>query len=252
MKERMKEILKIFLVVLLLAAYGWFALYSQWQEGRYLRTQELQMQDSNNALQARIGEIRQKESQLPVLEEEVELLQSKLNHDLSDGAFLVKLLEKIRQENTILASYKMGDVVDLGKVYALPLEMKMAGDYRSVMGILNYLEYQPNLTQVQKLRLEVPGEEQLAAYYGTREELGTRTEWVLVERDPATVLPGESPFEELLITRIAEVDLREMFKGTVEAELLVVLYTVPTPEAKIQLENIRRWDLGSGNPFLQR
>ncbi|MDD4343561.1 MAG: hypothetical protein PHH19_04245, partial [Eubacteriales bacterium] len=150
----------------------------------------------------------------------------------------------------ILASYAVSPVEDFESFYALPSRLTLVGNYRGVMNVLNYMEYQPNMTQIQDLVIrKLEEEEEIETYYGTAEELGTLTETILVERDPSTVLPGESPYEEIEITRAIEVDLMEMFNGRVIAECTYVLYTVPTPEAKIQLQNIKSWKTGNQNPF---
>jgi len=250
MREKLTKYLKIAGIIVIIALYSFFLIYNQLQDTSILKSEVETLEEENQNLENRIKELKNSEEILHYLEEEANLVEEKLGHDLSDGAFLVKLTEKITKEKLILASYAVKPIEDFESFYALPSELTLVGNYRGVMNVLNYMEYQPNMTQVQDLTIrKLDDEDEIAEYYGTAEELGTLTERVLVERDPQTVLPGESPYEEIEITRAIEVNPIEMFDGNVIAECTYVLYTLPTPEAKIQLENIQSWNIGNRNPF---
>ncbi len=250
MRERILKYLKIGGIVLLFSLYLYFLIFGQFQKGTFFKSEKEKIQKENRNLEKRLTILKDSEAILNSLETEAELVEEKLNHDLSDGAFLVNLTEKITKENLILASYQVSSVEDFESFYALPSKITLVGNCRGVMNVLNYMEYQPNMTQVQDLVIrKLEEEEEIKTYYGTAEDLGTLTERVLVERDPVTVLPGESPYEEIEITRSIQIDLVEMFNGRVVAECTYVLYTVPTPEVKIQLQNIQSWRTGNSNPF---
>lgn len=250
MREKIIKYLKIGGIILLFALYLYFLIFNQFQSKTFFQSETEKILDENNNLEKRLSQLKDSEAILSTLETEAKLVEEKLNHNLSDGAFLVNLTEKITKENLILASYVVSPIEDFDSFYALPSRLTLVGNYRGVMNVLNYMEYQPNMTQIQDLVIrKLEEEDEIETYYGTAEELGTLTETVLVERDPATVLPGESPYEEIEITRSIEVDLMELFNGKVVAECTYVLYTVPTPEAKIQLQNIKSWRTGNQNPF---
>jgi hypothetical protein len=250
MREKIIKYSKIAGIVLLAALYLYFLIFNQFQSGSGFKSELERIQEENSNLEKRLSQLEDSEAILKSLEAEAFLVEEKLNHDLSDGAFLVNLTEKITKEKLILASYAVSPVEDFESFYALPSRLTLVGNYRGVMNVLNYMEYQPNMTQIQDLVIrKLEEEKEIETYYGTAEELGTLTETILVERDPSTVLPGESPYEEIEITRAIEVDLMEMFNGRVIAECTYVLYTVPTPEAKIQLQNIKSWKTGNQNPF---
>ncbi len=250
MKPKMKKFLLILVVVIACVFYIYFVLFGFQKTKTDLLSQKASLIQENKLLEQAISDLKSSENQLGLLREEVAHIQEKLNHDLSDGAFLVNLTEKVKKEGLIMASYTTDPIEDLGSFYALPGKVTLVGNYRGVMNTLNYMEFQPNMTQIQDLtirKLEEEGE--LAQYFGSAEELGLLTERILAERDPATVLPGESPYEEIEITRVLDINLTELFDGRVMAECVYILYTVPTPEAKIQLQNIQNWQTGNSNPF---
>lgn len=250
MNARVKKYLILFAAVVFFTFYAYFMLFGMQKAKTELVSEKANLIQQNKLLEQEINELESNEQELDILRGEVALIQEKLNHDLSDGAFLVNLTEKVKKEGLIMASYITESIEDLGSFYALPGKVTLVGNYRGVMNTLNYMEFQANMTQVQDLsirKLEEEGE--ISQYYGSAEEIGRLTERVLVERDPATVLPGESPYEEIEITRVVDVNLTELFDGRVVAECVYILYTVPTPEAKIQLQNIQNWQTGNSNPF---
>lgn len=250
MREKLKKYLIIAAVIVLAGLYLFFFIYSQFQSRGLIMDDKTKIIEENRGLERRLKELKNNEEILVFLETEAELVQEKLKHDLKDGAFLVNLTEKISSERLIMASYSVSKMEDFGSFYALPSRLTLVGNYRGVMNVLNYMEYQPNMTQIQDLTIrKLEEKDEIEQYYGTAEEIGKLTERVLVERDPLTVLPGESPYEEIEITRAVEVNLTELFDGRVVAECTYVLYTVPTPEAKIQLQNIQSWRTGNLNPF---
>lgn len=250
MNPRVKKYLLLFAVIVFATFYIYFLLFGFQKSKGDLLSQKSNLIQQNKLLEQKISDLQSSEDQLELLRKEVVYIHEKLNHDLSDGAFLVNLTEKVRKEGLIMASYITEPIEDLGSFYALPGRVTLVGNYRGIMNTLNYMEFQPNMTQIQDLTIrKLEDEGELSQYYGSAEEIGLLTERVLAERDPATVLPGESPYEEIEITRSLDVDLIELFDGRVVAECVYILYTLPTPEAKIQLQNIQNWQTGNSNPF---
>ena len=249
MSDKRLKYLKIAGITLLVVLYLYFLIFNQLQHRAILKEEEKGLIEVNQAYEKKLEGLDNTEEILIYLEEEAVLVEEKLKHDLRDGAFLVKLTEKITKEKIIMGSYSISPVQDFQSFYALPGKITLVGNYRGVMNVLNYMEYQPNMTQIQDLTIKYLEEDEIEIYYGSGEDFGLLTESILVERDPATVLPGESPYEEVQITRAVEVNLEELFSGRVIAECTYVLYTIPTPQAKIELNNIQNWRTGNLNPF---
>lgn len=249
MRDKTQKYLKIAGIVLIFLLYFHFLIFNQVQERGILKAEEKRLQLENQGYEEKLEGLKHSEEIIEYLEIEAQLVESKLKHDLTDGAFLVNLTEKVNKEKLKMVSYINSPMEDFEDFYALPARLTLVGNYRGVMNVLNYMEYQPNMTQIQDLVIKRLEESEIEKYYGTKENYGLLRERVLVERDPSTVLPGESPFEEIEITRAIEVNLEELFCGRVIAECTYILYTVPTPEAKIQLENIQNWKTGNPNPF---
>lgn len=249
MTDKRLKYLKIAGLTFILAFYLYFLIFSQLQDNIILKREEKRLIEENLAYAERLEGLKNTEEILTYLEKEALLVEEKLKHDLRDGAFLVNLTEKISKEKLILASYSISPVQDFQSFYALPGKITLVGNYRGVMNVLNYMEYQPNMTQIQDITIKDMEENEIEMYYGSGEDFGLLTDKILVERDPATVLPGESPYEEVEITRFIEVNLDELFSGRVIAECTYVLYTIPSPQAKIELNNIQNWRTGNPNPF---
>lgn len=252
MKEKIKKYVKIAAIVLVLVLYGYFFIYQQLHENNILKSREADLLAENQRIEKEIKSLLDRASLIEILNAEIQDLENNLNHDLTDGANLVLFFEKMMQQNVVLGEYITNPTQEFSTFRALPLELRMAGNYRAVMNILHYLEYQPNMTQLQDVFIRAFNyPEDVERYVVKEEDLTNLSEWVLVERDPATVLPGESPFEEVLITREIEVSLNELFKGYVVAEFTLVFYTTPDPEAKVHLDSVRDWPVSNPNPFIQ-
>lgn len=250
MSEKILKHLKVAGLVVIFALYLYFIVFNLFQDRSFLKGEEKRLVEENQAYEERLEGLNDTEKILDFLLQEAELVEEKLKYDLQDGAFLVNFTEKITKEKLLMPSYVIYPPQDFGSFYALPGRVTLVGNYRGVMNVLNYMEYQPNMTQVQDLVIRELENEDIEKYYGSEDDFNQLTEWVLVERDPATVLPGESPYEEVEITRAIEVNIDELFTGKVVAECTYVLYTIPSPEAKINLKNIQKWNTGNLNPFI--
>mgnify|MGYP006922398874 CR=1 FL=1 len=68
-----------------------------------------------------MDEIPALEEQLSALTKEAKIKSKKLSHDMEDGLFLIGLDKMINELEITLKNYKIDEIVDYDKFYAIPM-----------------------------------------------------------------------------------------------------------------------------------
>ena len=128
--------------------YGYFIIYPKYTE--YKSTVS-----NLEAAQGELLQYKQRMDEIPLLEEklsdltrEAKVKSKKLSHDMEDGLFLIGLDKMINDLEITLKNYKIDEIVDYDKFYAIPMSIDVEGDYRRVRELIYFLEEQKNVTQV--------------------------------------------------------------------------------------------------------
>ncbi len=155
--------------------------------------------------------IKEEKELLITCQEELERARSQFNTDMKDGLFLVEFSRKLAQKEVLLNFFEPQDIIDQQTVLVLPVDLKLDGNYRRVVEVIDDLENQSNVTTIGDLK-----------FHRMEKELESETD----ER------------------------VQSLTKGTVEVELLLYIYSLPTPEGRLFLDDIKNWKFGRDNPFV--
>ena len=131
-----------------ISLYGYFMVYPKYIEYKSTATNLESVQDELLQYQQRMNEIPALEEQLSALTKEAKIKSKKLSHDMEDGLFLIGLDKMINELEITLKNYKIDEVVDYDKFYAIPMSIDVEGDYRRIRELIYFLEEQKNITQV--------------------------------------------------------------------------------------------------------
>lgn len=241
-----KNIIVMLLVLALISTYALFFLYKPLMEYFDFHNEISGLEEANELSEREIKELTNQKELLDKNNQKITILKNKLKYDFEDGAFLIRFSQKLSEQNVELMGYSINDEEKFKFFTARPIDIELAGEYNSVLNVVNYLESQKNMTQVQEIEMS----------QGARDESNTIdseklvSETVLVERDPLAVLPGESLYEEVEVLRTLDAETEEkLFDGFVDAKISLVIYTINKPEDKLEAGDIESWKIGKDNPF---
>ncbi|MDS1029394.1 type 4a pilus biogenesis protein PilO [Bacillota bacterium LX-D] len=212
LSKREKILFCIVVVSALVALYLYRYFFPALNNYRKLETQ-IQKLKNNIEVMGNARELKALE-QKKLLETKQDLAQAttKFSTNLQDGLFLVRFSRKLQQENVVLDKFSPREIVTKEDIIILPIDLELNGNYLQVVKIVAFLENQENLTEIRDLKLEPE-----------------------IKQDSEQ---GSEP------------PLNDINNGAVNASLLLLIYSKPTPEGKLVLKDLQNWQYGRANPFV--
>lgn len=149
-----KSVLIAILVILVLGAYSYFALYPKFQSVMATKDAIKSEEQKLNSYQEKITMIPALEDKLNEATIELDKKSENLSHNMEDGMFLIGLNKKMAEYNVSLVKFKIDEPKHYENFYAVPTTLKVRGDYRKVRELMYYLEEQKNITQILDYTME--------------------------------------------------------------------------------------------------
>lgn len=229
----LKNILIIVTVFLALFIYVYILLYPKYIE--YKSTK-----DNLNNVEMELNSYRQRAMDIPRLRDELANVNSqlytksrRLSYDMEDGMFLIGLSNELSDYNVDLDSYNVDEIKKYDTFYAIPITLKISGNYRNIREVMYYLEEQKNMTQILDYEMtlkepeveETPQEQQVTTV--TQPDGSVTTV-------PVPTTPVEPPKPN----------------GDIDATLKVMVYSANNPKLNLDTSNPSSWKPGKLNPFV--
>ena len=241
-----------------ISLYGYFMVYPKYIEYKSTATNLESVQDELLQYQQRMDEIPALEEQLSALTKEAKIKSKKLSHDMEDGLFLIGLDKMINELEITLKNYKIDEIVDYDKFYAIDVE----GDYRRIRELIYFLEEQKNITQVMDFSMNTKMTE-------TKKEVSKRIYWTrgdkhyhldkscthMVEGEVLYGTPNQSggrtpdPVCVGDISNTIDVEVTSSAKGDISANIKFIVYSSDKDIIKLETDNPETWKPGKYNPF---
>ncbi|MEW6425580.1 MAG: type 4a pilus biogenesis protein PilO [Bacillota bacterium] len=217
--KKSKAILMLFLLLVLIYAGYRFVLMPQIQVYQKTKTELGEARALISRLSSRASSLEEEEAALERVRKRSAELNTRFDTEMRDGQFLIQL-SRITEENQVLVlKFKPLAIVDKGYVLVLPVEIELRGLFPQVAAVIGYLENLPNLSELRNVQVTRYESENAADQYPPGAD--------------GLSLSAPSPVPD----------------GTVTASMTLLLYSRPTPTARLQMEEVRRWALGRPNPF---
>ena len=236
--------------------------YPKYIEYKSTATNLESVQDELLQYQQRMDEIPALEEQLSALTKEAKIKSKKLSHDMEDGLFLIGLDKMINELEITLKNYKIDEIVDYDKFYAIPMSIDVEGDYRRVRELIYFLEEQKNITQVMDFSMNTKMTE-------TKKEVSKRIYWTrgdkhyhldkscthMVEGEVLYGTPNQSggrtpdPVCVGDISNTIDVEVTSSAKGDISANIKFIVYSSDKDIIKLETDNPETWKPGKYNPF---
>lgn len=138
--------------------------------------------------------------------------------NMQDGSTLFLLGQWAAGDRIVITAYQPGVVTNKGAYLELPLEIGLRGDYSDVLALVKQIEEMVNPSEIRYLDIKP------------------------YKPSSSTESGAQSGAEE------QSVPLRQ--DGTVAADLNLVMYSEPTTQGHLILEEMSCWPVGKGNAFL--
>ena len=245
--------------------YGYFIIYPKYTE--YKSTVS-----NLEAAQGELLQYKQRMDEIPLLEEklsdltrEAKVKSKKLSHDMEDGLFLIGLDKMINELEITLKNYKIDEIVNYDKFYAIPMSIDVEGDYRRVRELIYFLEEQKNVTQVMDYSMnakmtETKKEVSKTVYWTNEDEhyhlnqsctnisegqkisKGTIEKAELAGKTPDSYCVGD-------IADTMDVEVTSTAKGDISANIKFIVYSSDKDIIKLETDDPETWKPGKYNPF---
>lgn len=173
-------------------------------------------------LDAQAGALKLETAALEQAQARLKKLLDKFSTQMQDGLFLVQFGRQAEKNGVQIRKFKPLDPVDFGYISVLPVEIELRGTYPSIISVINYLENVANLTEIRNLKFQADTQQTTKSN----------------RQEAATV--GSAVYE----TQAAPLP------ETITASMLLLIYSQPSPEGRMQLEEIKKWSAGRPNPFI--
>lgn len=252
-------------IVVGIGLYGYFMVYPKYIEYKSTVTNLENVQSELLQYQQRMDEIPVLEEKLSALTKEAKIKSKKLSHDMEDGLFLIGLDKMINDLEIRLKNYKIDEIVDYDKFYAIPMSIDVEGDYRRVRELIYFLEEQKNVTQVMDYSMTTKMTE-------TKKEVSKRVYWTDVDEyyhlDQSCVnivegqkiskgtiekagVAGKTPDSYCVgdITDTIDVEVTSKANGNISASIKFIVYSSDKDIIKLETDNPETWKPGKYNPF---
>lgn len=242
--------------------YGYFMVYPKYIKYKSTVANLENVQSELLQYQQRMNEIPILEEKLSALTNESKIKSKKLSHDMEDGLFLIGLDKMINDLELTLKNYKIDEIVDYDKFYAIPMSIDIEGDYRRVRELIYFLEEQKNFTQVMDYSMN-------AKITETKKEVSKRIYWTrgdkhyhldkscthMVEGEVLYGTPNQSggrtpdPVCVGDISNTIDVEVTSSAKGDISANIKFIVYSSDKDIIKLETDNPETWKPGKYNPF---
>lgn len=153
-------------------------------------------------------------------------LKPLFNNVMGDGLAIVHIGLKAVESNVQIVSFVPADIIDKGIYLELPAHFEVRGDYCNVSEFISEIEDLPDLSELRTLEIK-PYE-------------GIKTVQAAAPAEVAAPGSQQGPAMEVVPPQ----------DGTVVAAFDLVTFTSPSPEARLQIEQVLSWAVGRYNAFL--
>ena len=242
--------------------YGYFMVYPKYIEYKSTVTNLENVQSELLQYQQRMDEIPVLEEKLSALTKEAKIKSKKLSHDMEDGLFLIGLDKMINDLEIRLKNYKIDEIVDYDKFYAIPMSIDVEGDYRRVRELIYFLEEQKNVTQVMDYSMTTKMTE-------TKKEVSKRVYWTKGDehyhlyKDCSNMVEGEILYGTTNqsggrlpdlkcvgdTANTIDIEVSSAAKGDISASIKFIVYSSNNDIIKLETDNPESWKPGKYNPF---
>lgn len=248
-----------------ISLYGYFMVYPKYIEYKSTATNLESVQGELLQYQQRMNEIPALEEQLSALTKEAKIKSKKLSHDMEDGLFLIGLDKMINELEITLKNYKIDEIVDYDKFYAIPMSIDVEGDYRRIRELIYFLEEQKNITQVMDFSMntkmtETKKEVSKTVYWTDGDEHyhldksctniteGQKISKGTIEKAKSA---GKTPDSYCIgdIADTIDVEVTSAAKGDISASIKFIVYSSDKDIIKLETDNPENWKPGKYNPF---
>ncbi len=226
MKINPKNVLILVSILFGIVVYGYLMLYPKYNE--YKKVSD-ELEFKNQQLEKdkiELDKRPQLKEELAHLSLELNSKSKRLSYDMQDGMFLVGLSNIMKKYGINLLDYTIEEYIPYEKFYAVPINLKIQGNYRYIREIMYYLEEQKDVTQIQNFTMQTYIPE-------------------------VKISPSES---NGLNQGLGDIDLgpspKAKAKGDVTADFKFVIYMSKKPKLKLKTENPNNWKPGKLNPFV--
>ena len=249
-------------IVVGIGLYGYFMVYPKYIEYKSTVTNLENVQSELLQYQQRMDEIPVLEEKLSALTKEAKIKSKKLSHDLEDGLFHIGLDKMINDLEIRLKNYKIDEIVDYDKFYAIPMSIDVEGDYRRVRELIYFLEEQKNVTQVMDYSMTTKMTE-------TKKEVSKRVYWTKgdehyhLDKDCSNMVEGEILYGTTNqsggrlpdlkcvgdTANTIDIEVSSAAKGDISASIKFIVYSSNNDIIKLETDNPESWKPGKYNPF---
>lgn len=245
--------------------YGYFMVYPKYIEYKSTATNLESVQDELLQYQQRMDEIPSLEEKLSALTKEAKIKSQRLSHDMEDGLFLIGLDKMINELEITLKNYKIDEIVDYDKFYAIPMSIDIEGDYRRVRELIYFLEEQKNVTQVMDFSMNTKMTE-------TKKEVSKTVYWTdgdehyHLDQSCTNIAEGEKISKGTIekaesagktpdsycigdIADTIDVEVTSVANGDILASIKFIVYSSDKDIIKLETDKPENWKPGKYNPF---
>lgn len=257
-----KGIAAIIISIVLVCFYGYFIVYPKFSEYKTIKSNLNEAKLELSTYQEKLEKIPSLNDKLNSLNREANVKNQRLSHDMEDGLFLIGLDKFMKNLGINLVSYTIEDSVNYDTFYAIPMNLNIDGNYRSVKELIYYLEQQKNITQVMDYNIttkptEIKKEIQKKVYW-TKEDklyhLNKECEKMLQgevlwgnsdqsgSRQPDLNCVGD-------MSNTVDVQVFTEATGDVSANIRFIVYSSEKDIIKLETDKPSQWKPGKNNPF---
>ena len=259
-----KVILILVAVLCGICLYGYFMIYPKYTEYKSTASNLETVQGELLQYQQKMDEIPLLQEKLSDLTSEAKIKSKKLSHDMEDGLFLIGLDKMINDLDITLKDYKIDEIVDYDKFYAIPMSINVEGDYRRVRELIYFLEEQENVTQVMDYSMnakmtETKKEVSKTVYWTDEDEHyhldKSCTNMAEVGKKSGTIenaeREGKTPDSYCVgdISDTTDIEVISSAKGDISASIKIIVYSSDKDIIKLEIDNPEDWKPGKYNPF---
>lgn len=260
-----KSVLILITVLCGIGLYGYFIIYPKYTEYKLTVSNLETAQGELLEYQQRMAEIPLLEEKLSDLTREAKIKSKKLSHDMEDGLFLIGLDKMINELEIKLKNYKIDEIVDYDKFYAIPMSIDVEGDYRRVRELIYFLEEQKNVTQVMDYSMSAKMTE-------TKKEVSKTVYWTdgdehyHLDQSCINIAEGEKISKGTIkaaeaarktpdsycvddIGDTVDVEVTSTAKGDISVSIKFIVYSSNNDIIKLETDNPENWKPGKYNPF---
>jgi len=159
-----------------------------------------------------VAESQQRETELAgKVNEQLNEFKPLFDNVMDDGLAFVYIGLKAVESKVEIVSVSPAAVIDQGTYLEFPVRFEVCGGYREVCGFIRQIEIFPNLSEIRTLKISCCDDKETT-------------------QDAVGILPTQN--------------------GKVKAILDIIIFSSPSPAARIQMGQVSNWSVGRNNAFL--